>query len=181
MVILDADAAILSAPRKPSSSSPTELKLQGLTYRVTASEAMRLKELCKSVGMRYVSTYDCCSEPSYVRELQATRHSVLESKQWWVSSIVDLHARNQLPAKDSGNGVDFVPKDPLSAADILGHDRRLLMASSSRRSSRSHDSLSACHRYIANGAKGLPDEMAIFRPPETTFAITSWHRVGAAN
>ena len=161
---------------------------KGLTYRITHSDAVRLKGLCKPIGVGYVSTYDCITGLLFraiVRARATINTSFLQlesNKKWYLTSASDLRHRNLLPTEYFGNGVKCVFTDPLSGSDILGHDGYSLIASKGRHSIQNNDGLSFFHRAVATAEKSLPNESVIYVPvgvPDSTHVVSSWYTVGA--
>ena len=180
----DSSAASEGAGDDPSQS------FKGQVYRVTASDASRLKGMCRPLGdVEYLSTYDCIYG-AFCRALTRARTtlkpSLREHKDWLFYHAIDLRARYRdiIGPRYFGNAVALGITEPLSADDVLGADGLSVAASSIRYSIQHMGSLKSLTNITGLDAKLSPDARVVVQGwgfPETSFGLTSWYTVNAAN
>ena len=180
---------------------PAAGSMKGQMYRITTFNAKKLKELCKpmtidnGVTVEYISTYDCFIAmlfKSIARVRTTINPSLLqENKEWWIYTAYNLRPRKQIPQNYFGNGINVVPKVPISITDILGHDGCSFIASSSRRSILNNQGLLICQRAVAAAANANMhmhidqlQKAAVLVPtgfPETSLLVSDWCSIDVAN
>lgn len=184
-----------SATAAPNKKKKQDTNCRRLVYRMTASDAKALKDLCKPIGdVEYVSTYDCIFG-LLLRVLMRIRSSTsantsasefMQIKECKLVQALNLRARKIIPTNYFGCGLVCGATKPLSVDHLLGPDGLSLAASSIRSSVMHDDHLSDLQMLMAVPAKLDPDrdERALVVPvglPKDCLVATGWHGVDVAN
>ena len=170
--------------RETQHYDPSRATYVGRMYRITSSDASRLKASIKplvSYGVHYLSTNDCMTSVIFrtLMRIRISRNPSLRSKNWRFLFPTDGRTRSYAPANYFGNAFSLSVTEPLPVGRVLNDDDGLSVIASSIRYATAHVDFAADIKdQSAINAKLLPSgKRAILMPgnfPENQFCITSW-------